>query len=161
METNKRTKRPSQAVDRSDDRECLRRRHIEDVPFYKLEHSFDDLPLDPFREFLNGKIREFRFALAIDPKWNWSILGKLFARENSHRTSVGNFGRAEFTFGRRECNCNFGCIPMPGHCKRLNAFDFGKRSRHERRWLGFRLAAGEWEVDRGGWVEAEIREYFQ
>lgn len=36
----------------------LNRRHIEDVPFYKLKYAFDQLPLDPFCEFLLGKIRK-------------------------------------------------------------------------------------------------------
>lgn len=34
------------------------RRHIEDAPFYKLQHGFDDLPLDPVRPFILEKIRE-------------------------------------------------------------------------------------------------------
>lgn len=34
------------------------RRHIEDVPFYKIRHSFDELPLDPIRSFIVAKIRK-------------------------------------------------------------------------------------------------------
>ena len=33
-----------------------RRRPIEDVPFYKIEHSSDDLPFDPFRPFIREEI---------------------------------------------------------------------------------------------------------
>lgn len=32
------------------------RRPIEDVPFYKIEHSSDDLPFDPFRPFIREEI---------------------------------------------------------------------------------------------------------
>lgn len=32
------------------------KRPIEDVPFYKVEHSSDDLPLDPFRPFIIEEI---------------------------------------------------------------------------------------------------------
>lgn len=34
------------------------RRHIEDVPFYKIQHSFDELPLDPIKPFIVEKIRK-------------------------------------------------------------------------------------------------------
>lgn len=34
-------------------------RHLEDVPFYKLRHSFDELPLDPVRPFITEKMRKF------------------------------------------------------------------------------------------------------
>lgn len=36
-----------------------KRRHIEDVPFYKLQHDYDELPLDPARSFILEKIRKF------------------------------------------------------------------------------------------------------
>lgn len=32
------------------------KRPLEDVPFYKVEHSSDDLPLDPFRPFIMEEI---------------------------------------------------------------------------------------------------------
>lgn len=32
------------------------RRPIEDVPFYKLDYKFDDLPLDPARPFILEQI---------------------------------------------------------------------------------------------------------
>lgn len=32
------------------------RRPIEDVPFYKFEYKFDDLPLDPARPFILEQI---------------------------------------------------------------------------------------------------------
>ncbi len=32
------------------------KRPIEDVPFYKVQHSSDDLPLDPFRPFITEEI---------------------------------------------------------------------------------------------------------
>jgi hypothetical protein len=35
------------------------RRPIEDVPFYKFEYSFDDLPLDPARPFIMEQISEY------------------------------------------------------------------------------------------------------
>lgn len=34
------------------------KRHIEDVPFYKFEYKFDELPLDPARSFILEKIGE-------------------------------------------------------------------------------------------------------
>lgn len=34
-------------------------RHREDVAFYKLCHSFDQLPLDPVRPFIIEKMRKF------------------------------------------------------------------------------------------------------
>lgn len=34
-----------------------KRRHIEDAPFYKLKHGFDDLPLDPARPLIEQHIR--------------------------------------------------------------------------------------------------------
>lgn len=33
-------------------------RHHEEVPFYKLQHSFDELPLDPVKPFILEKIRK-------------------------------------------------------------------------------------------------------
>lgn len=36
-----------------------KRRHIEDIPFYRLHHDYDDLPLDPARPFIVEKIREY------------------------------------------------------------------------------------------------------
>lgn len=33
-------------------------RHHEEVPFYKLHHSFDELPLDPVKPFIIEKIRK-------------------------------------------------------------------------------------------------------
>lgn len=36
-----------------------KRRHIEDVPFYKLHHGYDELPLDPVRPFILEKIRKY------------------------------------------------------------------------------------------------------
>lgn len=35
--------------------------HREEVPFYKLRHSFDDLPLDPAKPFILEKLRELLF----------------------------------------------------------------------------------------------------
>lgn len=35
-----------------------KKRHIEDAPFYKLSHGFDDLPLDPARPLLQQYIRK-------------------------------------------------------------------------------------------------------
>lgn len=35
-----------------------RRRHIEDVPFYKVQYAFDELPLDPIKSFIVEKIRK-------------------------------------------------------------------------------------------------------
>lgn len=32
--------------------------HREEVPFYKLHHSFDELPLDPAKPFILEKLRE-------------------------------------------------------------------------------------------------------
>lgn len=40
-------------------KEKLSRRHREDhFNFYKLRHSFDELPLDPAKSFINEKIRK-------------------------------------------------------------------------------------------------------
>ena len=33
-------------------------RRIEEVPFYQLRHSFDELPLDPVKAFIIEKTRE-------------------------------------------------------------------------------------------------------
>lgn len=38
----------------------VKRRHIEDVPFYLFEYGADDLPLDPAKEFILQKIRKFQ-----------------------------------------------------------------------------------------------------
>jgi hypothetical protein len=35
------------------------RRHIEDVPLYRLVYGFDDLPLDPARDFIQVQISKF------------------------------------------------------------------------------------------------------
>jgi dynein heavy chain len=35
------------------------KRHIEDVPFYKFEYKFDDLPLDPARPFILEQIGNY------------------------------------------------------------------------------------------------------
>lgn len=35
------------------------RRPIEEVPFYKFEYNFDDLPLDPARQFIGEQISRF------------------------------------------------------------------------------------------------------
>lgn len=37
----------------------VKRRHIEDIPFYLFEYGADDLPLDPARPFILQKIRKF------------------------------------------------------------------------------------------------------
>jgi dynein heavy chain len=34
----------------------LKKRHIEDVPFYNFKHGPDDLPLDPARNFIIEEI---------------------------------------------------------------------------------------------------------
>lgn len=34
------------------------KRHIEDVPFYKFEYKFDQLPLEPARPFIMEQIGE-------------------------------------------------------------------------------------------------------
>lgn len=39
------------------------RRPIEEVPFYKFEYKFDDLPLDPARPFILEQISEFQISL--------------------------------------------------------------------------------------------------
>jgi hypothetical protein len=51
----------------------LKRRPIEDVPFYKVEHKIDDLPLDPFRPFIKEEISEFFFVLLIDEEINFRL----------------------------------------------------------------------------------------
>lgn len=33
-------------------------RRIEDMRFYQVRHSFDELPLDPVKSFIEEKIRE-------------------------------------------------------------------------------------------------------
>lgn len=38
----------------------IKRRHIEDVPFYQFEYGSDDLPLDPAKPFILQKIRKFQ-----------------------------------------------------------------------------------------------------
>lgn len=35
-------------------------RHLEEVPFYKIHHSFDELPLDPVKPFIIEKIRKLK-----------------------------------------------------------------------------------------------------
>lgn len=35
------------------------RRPIEDVPFYKFEYKYDDLPLDPARPFILEQISNY------------------------------------------------------------------------------------------------------
>lgn len=35
-----------------------KRRNIENVPFYKIQYGFDELPLDPIKPFILEKIRE-------------------------------------------------------------------------------------------------------
>lgn len=35
-----------------------RQRNIEDIPFYKLHHGFDELPLDPLKPFITEQIRK-------------------------------------------------------------------------------------------------------
>lgn len=37
----------------------VKRRHIEDIPFYLFEYGADDLPLDPAKPFILQKIRKF------------------------------------------------------------------------------------------------------
>lgn len=37
------------------------KRPIEDVPFYKFEYKFDDLPLDPAKPFILEQISMFFF----------------------------------------------------------------------------------------------------
>lgn len=37
----------------------LKRRHIEDVPFYKFTYGIDDLPLDPAIPFVLEKISNY------------------------------------------------------------------------------------------------------
>lgn len=42
-------------------KKVLKRRHIEDVPFYKFSYGSDDLPLDPAKPFILEKIsKSFR-----------------------------------------------------------------------------------------------------
>lgn len=36
------------------------KRPLEDVPFYKFEYKFDDLPLDPAKPFILEQISRFR-----------------------------------------------------------------------------------------------------
>lgn len=36
----------------------VKRRHIEDIPFYLFEYGADDLPLDPAKPFILQKIRK-------------------------------------------------------------------------------------------------------
>lgn len=45
--------------------EKMHRRHLEEVPFYKLRHTFDELPLDPVKPFIIEKMREFSSFLPI------------------------------------------------------------------------------------------------
>lgn len=40
----------------------LKPRNIEDAPFYKFTHGFDDLPLDPARPFIQQKISKAKFV---------------------------------------------------------------------------------------------------
>lgn len=40
-----------------------KRRHIEDIPFYRFHHDYDDLPLDPARPFIAERIREFNIDI--------------------------------------------------------------------------------------------------
>lgn len=35
------------------------RRHIEDIPFYKLKYKKEDLPLDPIKDFILEEISKF------------------------------------------------------------------------------------------------------
>lgn len=37
----------------------MKHRRIEDMRFYQLRHSFDQLPLDPVKPFIEEKIREY------------------------------------------------------------------------------------------------------
>lgn len=41
------------------EKEKIQQRHLEEVPFYKLRHSFDELPLDPVMPFMIEKMRKF------------------------------------------------------------------------------------------------------
>lgn len=50
------TKMPQKRATLSKHRD--RRRHIEDVPFYKVQYAFDELPLDPIKSFIIEKIRK-------------------------------------------------------------------------------------------------------
>lgn len=36
----------------------VRRRHIEDIPFYRFSYKADDLPLDPAKDFILEEISE-------------------------------------------------------------------------------------------------------
>lgn len=37
----------------------MKHRRIEDMRFYQLRHSFDQLPLDPIKPFIEEKIRKY------------------------------------------------------------------------------------------------------
>jgi hypothetical protein len=39
------------------------KRHIEDVPFYRFQYKFDDLPLDPARDFIQIQISKYEKQL--------------------------------------------------------------------------------------------------
>ena len=39
------------------------RRHIEDIPFYKLKYKQDDLPLDPIKDFILEEISKSLFFM--------------------------------------------------------------------------------------------------
>lgn len=39
------------------------RRPLEDVPFYKIKHGADDLPLDPFRTFITEEISKYQIYI--------------------------------------------------------------------------------------------------
>lgn len=39
--------------------------NCEDVPFYKLQHSFDELPLDPVKPFILEKIRKSTYVMSL------------------------------------------------------------------------------------------------
>lgn len=50
-------------------RKPVKRRHIEDIPFYLYKYGADDLPLDPAKPFILQKIRKFETFMhrIVDP----------------------------------------------------------------------------------------------
>lgn len=56
--TNSRNKNRMEKLNDHKNGMVLKRRHIEDTPFYKFQYRFDELPLDPLRPFILEKIRK-------------------------------------------------------------------------------------------------------
>lgn len=61
--------------------EKMHRRHLEEVPFYKLRHTFDELPLDPVKPFIIEKMREFSSFLPISFEQNGKAIFNLKAKD--------------------------------------------------------------------------------